>query len=164
MYNSDQCKELEKLGSKRIDDYLDGKSFEPTKDLYSNFWGNCWKLSFEYKVSNFAAEVGFFIDILGFNVNIFSSTYAMFTNPDQDSFFSVIKSQGNEKPTPPESIRLHFVVKDLFLLVNELKKKSLVVIFPPESAGEETDLYSALLETPSGINMELWGTKREDSW
>lgn len=163
MYSDEFLQELELLGKKRVENFAISNTSELPKNPYSPHWGSCWKLSFEYKVTNFAAEIGFFIDILGFETNIFSTSYAMFTNPDQDSFFSIIQAQGEETPTQAESIKIHFVVKDLFQLSDELKNRNVSFLQPPMSAGEGTDLYSAILETPHGVMIELWGTKKQEA-
>src|SRR3972149_253178 len=39
-------------------------------------WGTQWKQCIEYRADDFAAEVGFFIDILGLPVNAFDPDYA----------------------------------------------------------------------------------------
>lgn len=160
MYTEKQLEEFQKLGEKRIEAHQKGNSSYPSKNSYSPYWGNCWKLSFEYKVSNFPSEAGFFVDILGFEFNVFTSTYLMLTNPDQDSFFSIIQTKENDVPTPPESIRMHFVVKDIFSLVNELRDKHSIPILSPELAGEGSNLYSSILNTPHGVKIELWGSKK----
>ena len=68
-------------------------------------WGKSWKQCIEYKVADFPAEVGFFIDILGFPVNAFDPDYAMFTSPDGDFFFSVVPVQNKSEVTATDSIR-----------------------------------------------------------
>src|SRR3990170_7954016 len=69
-------------------------------------WGKNWKQNIEYMVDDFPAEVGFFIDILGFPVNAFDPDYAMFTSPQGDFYISIVPAQEGENGTPPEAFRI----------------------------------------------------------
>ncbi len=53
-------------------------------------WGQGLKHCIQYVVDDFAAEVGFFIDVLGFPVSAFSPNYAQFTTPEEDIYFGIV--------------------------------------------------------------------------
>ena len=120
-------------------------------------WGENWKQSIEYKVDDFAAEVGFFIDILGFPVNAFDPDYAMFTSPDRDFYFSIIPTYDGEESTPPEALRIQFMVADIFEVVEELQKRGVIFDQEPLPCEDGSTLYIAFFRTPHGICVDLWG-------
>ena len=120
-------------------------------------WGQSWKQCIEYKVADFPAEVGFFIDILGFPVNAFDPDYAMFTSPNGEFFFSVVPAQGDEESTPPDAIRLQFRVAKITETAVELQRRGVVFEQWPAPAGENSPLLIGSFRTPHGIGIELWG-------
>lgn len=120
-------------------------------------WGQSWKQCIEYKVADFAAEVGFFIDILGFPVNAFDPDYAMFTSPNGEFFFSVVPAQADEESTPPDAIRLQFMVAKIIETAAELQRRGVVFEQWPAPAGENSPLLIGSFRTPNGIGIDLWG-------
>ena len=52
-------------------------------------WGTCWKHMASYRVADFAAEAGFFIDILGMPVNAFGPDFMMVTGPEKGFYLGV---------------------------------------------------------------------------
>jgi hypothetical protein len=76
------------LGKARLDIAARAKSqadweslWKPPSNPFPFAWGETWKQCVEYKVDDFPAEVGFFIDVLGLPVNAIDPDYAMFTSP-----------------------------------------------------------------------------------
>ena len=120
-------------------------------------WGRSWKQCIEYKVADFPAEVGFFIDILGFPVNAFDPDYAMFTSPDGDFFFSVVPVQNKKEITAPDAIRLQFMVENIFETASELEKRGVKFEKWPAKSSEKSSLLIGSFRTPNGISIELWG-------
>ena len=120
-------------------------------------WERSWKQCVEYKVADFAAEVGFFIDILGFPVNAFDPDYAMFTSPDGEFFFSVVPAQADEESTPPDAIRLQFMVVKIIETAVDLQRRGVVFEQWPAPAGESSPLQIGSFRTPHGIGIDLWG-------
>ena len=120
-------------------------------------WDRSWKQCVEYKVADYAAEVGFFIDILGFPVNAFDPDYAMFTSPNGEFFFSVVPAQADEESTPPDAIRLQFMVVKLIETAVELQRRGVVFEQWPAPAGENSPLQIGSFRTPHGIGIDLWG-------
>lgn len=125
-------------------------------------WGKNWRQSIEYKVDDFAAEVGFFIDILGLPVNAFDPDYAMFTSPGRDFYFSVVPVFEEEESTPPDAIRIQFMVEDIFDLIDELEQRGVVFEQQPQPCEPGSSLYIAYFRTPHGICVDLWGVEHFD--
>jgi catechol 2,3-dioxygenase-like lactoylglutathione lyase family enzyme len=126
-------------------------------------WGGNWKQCVEYKVADFPAEVGFFIDILGFPVNAFDPDYAMFTSPAGEFFFSVVPVLEGEQPTSPDSIRLQFMVERIMETTRELDSRGVIFEQWPEQADEGSSLVIASFRSPHGIGIELWGFSGEET-
>jgi catechol 2,3-dioxygenase-like lactoylglutathione lyase family enzyme len=120
-------------------------------------WGSSWKQCIEYKVADFPAEVGFFIDILGFPVNAFDPDYAMFTDPNGDFFFSVVPAREGETPTPLGAIRLQFMVQDIIETAIELKRRGVKFTQMPARVADNSAFLIGSFHTPNGIGIELWG-------
>jgi catechol 2,3-dioxygenase-like lactoylglutathione lyase family enzyme len=116
-----------------------------------------WKQCVEYRVDDFATEVGFFIDGLGLPVIAFDLAYAMFTSPDQEFTFSVVPAGDGLKSTPPDAIRIQFMVADIFATVTELERRRIFCEEGPRPCTADSSLYIACFRTPHGIPIELWG-------
>jgi len=125
-------------------------------------WGKSWKQCIEYKVDDFAAEVGFFIDVLGFPVNALDPGYAMFTSPQGDFFFSVVPTPPDGTSTPQDAIRLQFMVSDIFATTRELEKREIAFEQPPQPLQPDSSLQIAYFRTPHGISVDLWGVVKPD--
>lgn len=124
-------------------------------------WGKSWKQNVEYKVSDYAAEVGFFIDVLGFPVNAFDPDYAMFTSPNGEFFFSVVPIKSGEDATPPDAIRLQFLVEDILDTCQELERRGVVFEHWPSPIAADSPLLIGSFRTPHGIGIDLWGFEEE---
>jgi catechol 2,3-dioxygenase-like lactoylglutathione lyase family enzyme len=120
-------------------------------------WGTRWKQNVEYKVDDFAAEVGFFIDVLGLPVIAFDANYAMFTSPDEDFTFSVVPAYAGEPGTPPDAIRIQFMVADILKTTGELQRRGIQFEQMPEPISPGSALYISSFSTPHGISIDLWG-------
>lgn len=123
-----------------------------------------WKFCVEYKVDDFAAEVGFFIDILGFPVIAFSPSYAQFTIPGGDYCISVSSLRETEKSTPPETLRLQFRVEDILETTGMLVQRGIVFEQKPAPVQEGSHQVAGYFRTPHGVCVDLWGeiVKRPD--
>jgi catechol 2,3-dioxygenase-like lactoylglutathione lyase family enzyme len=119
--------------------------------------GGAWKQCIEYKVDDFAAEVGFLIDVLGLEVNSLDPGYAQFTSPQGDFYFAVVETPPGYNSTPPDALRIQFMVEDIFDTAEELERRGIVFELPPQpcQAGSALNIGSFL--TPHGITIELWG-------
>lgn len=114
------------------------------------------KLSLGYSVEDFPAEIGFFIDVLGFPVFAFSPHYAQFTNPEQNLFISVSAVNENEACMPPGDVRLQFWVADLDQMVKDLEQRGIAFEQPPVQLIEPSGYQIASFRTPGGLVIELW--------
>lgn len=133
------------------------KLWKPSQYTFPFEWGPYWKQCIEYRVDDFAAEVGFFIDVLGFPVNAFNPEYAMFTSPRGEFYIAVVQAQSQELATPPDTFRLQFMVSDLSRTVAELERRGILFEQAPAPITENSTMYAASFRTPHGICVELWG-------
>lgn len=120
-------------------------------------WGKYWKQCIEYRVDDFAAEIGFFIDLLGFPVIAFDPSYAMFSSPAGDFTFAVVQATEDSLSTPPDAIRIQFMVEDIFATVEELERRGVRFMQQPEPLSAGSSMYLAAFQSPHGILMEIWG-------
>lgn len=125
-------------------------------------WGESWKQCVEYRVVDFPAEVGFYIDILGLPVNAFDPDYAMFTSPKGEFYFSVVPAPEGEPGTPPEAIRIQFMVDNILKVAEELEQRGIAFEQWPGPCAEGSSLYIGYFRTPHGICIELWGLGGDD--
>lgn len=119
--------------------------------------GEGWQFCFEYKVDDFAAEVGFFIDVLGFEVRAFSPSYAQFTDPYNDFCFGVAATQEGEQSTDPETIRLQFNVDHILETVKTLEMRGIVFQQPPVPISGQPHLLVGYFRSPHGVCIDLFG-------
>ena len=144
--------------AKRVRDHGDWyKLWKEPSNPFPFSWGENWRQCVEYKVDDFPAEVGFFIDILGLPVNAFDPDYAMFTSPRRDFFLSIVPTFEDEYSTPPEAIRVQFMVDDIFSTVEELERRGVQIEQHPQPCQEGSSLFIGYFRTPHGICVDLWG-------
>lgn len=133
------------------------KLWKPPIHPFPFRWGPHWKQCVEYRVADFTAEVGFLIDILGLPVNAFNPNYAMFTSPNRDFYFAVVSAEPGTPSTPPDALRIQFMVEDIFALAETLKERGIVFEQEPAPLAENSSQWVASFRTPNGIGMEIWG-------
>lgn len=131
--------------------------WKPPQQYFPFEWGEPWKQCIEYKVDDFAAEVGFFIDILGLPVNAFNADYAMFTSPGHDFYFAVVPAQDGTHSTPADAFRLQFMVADIFATTQELARRGVHLEQEARPIFEGSQQWVASFRTPHGIALEIWG-------
>lgn len=119
-------------------------------------WGKTWRHCVEYKVADFPAEVGFFIDILGFAVNAFDPDYAMFTSPNGEFHFAIVPTADAVQATPPDAIRLQFSVTHIFETAVELERRGVIFEHWPARSFDTSPLLIGTFRTPNGIGIDLW--------
>lgn len=120
-------------------------------------WEGAYRHCIEYKVDDFPAEVGFFIDFLGFHVIGFSPSYAQFTTPDGEFTFAVSAIQEGEDSTDPDSLRFQFMIQYMEDTITELEQRGIQVerLRRPMQDGPAR-LY-AYMRTPHGVRVDFWG-------
>lgn len=131
--------------------------WKPPQNQFPFTWGKYWKQCIEYRVDDFASEVGFFIDILGLPVIAFDPSYAMFTSPSGEFTFAVAQSMEEGTSTPPEAIRIQFMVDQIFATTEELERRGIVFVRKPEPITEGSTTFVATFQTPHGIYLDVWG-------
>lgn len=122
-------------------------------------FGDSWKHCVEYRVDDFAAEVGFFMDVLGFPAQTFSPSFAIFTTPGQDFSISVVAATDGYFSTPPDAIRLQFMVEDILQTAEELVSRGVNFEQLPER-NNTGGLITGYFRTPHGICVDLLGYDR----
>jgi catechol 2,3-dioxygenase-like lactoylglutathione lyase family enzyme len=159
-----QTSRMRAYGKARIDIARRAKSREDWAQLWKPpahpfpfQWGRHWKQCIEYQVDDYPAEVGFYIDVLGFPVNAFDPEYAQFTSPEGDFYIAVLPVQPGGKATPPDAIRLQFMVADIQAAAAELERRGVVFERKPEPCFEESRLHIGAFRSPNGMCLELWG-------
>lgn len=120
-------------------------------------WGEWWKQCIEYKVDDFAAEVGFYTDILGLPVIAFDPNYAMFTSPAEEFYLAIIPAFEPGKSTPAEALRIQFMVANIFETVRELERRGIVFEQKPQPCERGSSMFLTYFRTPHGICVDLWG-------
>jgi hypothetical protein len=129
----------------------------PTNPFALRFpWGVSWKQCIEYYVVDFAAEIGFWIDIFGLSVTALGPDYAQFTSPGGEISFAVASTEPDEQGTPITALRLQFFIEDLIGTYDELCRRSIQFDQPPLQVSTETSLSIATFHTPHGIAVDLW--------
>jgi catechol 2,3-dioxygenase-like lactoylglutathione lyase family enzyme len=131
--------------------------WKPPTHPYPFQLGGAWKQCIEYKVDDFAAEVGFLIDILGLEVNSLDPGYAQFTSPQRDFFFAVVETPQGYNSTPVDALRIQFMVEDIFSTAEELEGRGIIFEIPPQPCQAGSALNIGSFRTPHGITIELWG-------
>jgi catechol 2,3-dioxygenase-like lactoylglutathione lyase family enzyme len=123
-------------------------------------WTKGWKQCIEYRVDDYAAEVGFYIDFLGFPVDEFGPQYARLTSPTGDFYIGVEACPEGQAATPVTGFRLQFLITDVFELVEELQKRGVAFELPPRPQSRDKSMVAAAFKTPHGITVELIGENR----
>ncbi len=156
-----RCHEIGKLRFEKI-------SQAQTPEDWSRLWdkpqheykfqlGNCWTQCCQYRVADFYAEFGFFIDVLGLNLYASGDGYAMFSNPSREFYFA-IEAAKEGQPTLPEASRLEFMVRNIQEIAEELPKRGVVWHRVPSPEGHpESRLYKGEFHTPNGVPVSVWG-------
>jgi hypothetical protein len=121
---------------------------------YPFTWGDCWKAVTEFGVSNFPAELGFYLDILGMKVNAVWDGHAMIMTPDADFAFTIHAA----KRTASE-LNLQFMLGNITVAAAELKRRGVRFVQELKAEwGEENPMRTCKLRTPSGMIITLWGS------
>jgi predicted enzyme related to lactoylglutathione lyase len=116
-----------------------------------------WKFCFEYTVADYAAEVGFYIDILGFFVRAFSPVFAQFSLPGDEFGFNVVAAQEGQEETHPNSIRMQISVKNIDRVAQSLEDRGVAFEKLPTPIQEGSPILSGYFRSPHGVCIELIG-------
>lgn len=119
-------------------------------------WGTCWKQCVEYKVDDFALELGFYLDILGFDSIALAPDFAMLNNEAED-FHLAVRTAEKGNSTPPDAIRIQFLISDILETTAELEGRGVQFEKRPEPCEPDSPMYTGFFRTPHGIAVDLWG-------
>jgi catechol 2,3-dioxygenase-like lactoylglutathione lyase family enzyme len=125
--------------------------------------GAGWKFNVCYTVDDYAAEIGFLIDVLGFPVESFSPSQAQITNPERDFAVTILSASEDWASTPAEALRLQLNVIDLFQIVQELERRGVTFDQQPVLAEAGIPSPFASFRTPHGIVIELLGEEKNNN-
>ena len=161
---------LRELGQARIDVPKQAESPEEFQRLwrepahpFAMSWGECWTFAPCYHVEDFAAEVGFWLDVLGFDSNAIAEDFCMVMDPEKRLTFSVRPAGEERAVTPPEALTLEFMVSGIRELCETLASRGVNVEQGPEPYGKpDSPMYTAKLRTPAGLRVWLWGLVPRD--
>jgi catechol 2,3-dioxygenase-like lactoylglutathione lyase family enzyme len=134
--------------------------WKPPQNPFPFTWGTYWKQCIEYRVDDFASEAGFFIDVLGFPVIAFDANYAMFTSPTGEFTFAVVQTPEDGTSTPPDAIRIQFMVEDIYKTTEELARRGIAFTQTPEPLSGGSSMHTATFLSPHGICIDVWGEVR----
>ncbi|MCE7933463.1 MAG: VOC family protein [Chlorobi bacterium CHB2] len=153
---------LRQIGQQRLASATNAQSQEDWNSLAASLphkfpfdWGDCWRQSTEYRVCDFAAEVGFYTDILGFSILVLSDTYAMFTSPDHAFNVAFVPVQKGDE-TPPNAIAIEFMVNNIAETVAKLQERGISFETLPSPPTAQPILTTATFRTPNSIQLRLW--------
>jgi catechol 2,3-dioxygenase-like lactoylglutathione lyase family enzyme len=124
--------------------------------------GPGWAINWVYTVEDYAAEIGFLIDVLGFPVLAFSPSQAQLASPEGGFALTILSAREDLPATPPDSVHLQLSVAALYPTVRELERRGVTFDRQPSPAGEDLAWQSAAFRTPHGIVIELVGEVQPD--
>ena len=122
-------------------------------------WGDCWKACVEYAVPELEAEVGFYIEVLGFGINAAWDNRVMLISPDGEYTFTIYSEADS---TPSQSLQMEFMVSNIAEINQAMKACG--VPYEQELKkvwGEESDMKTIIVKTPSEIQLTMWGRDPE---
>lgn len=124
--------------------------------------GEGWKFNVAYTVDDYAAEIGFLIDVLGFQVLAFSPSQAQITSPEGSFALTVVAAREAGASTPPDALRLQLNVEAILQTVRELERRGVSIDQQPAPvlAGDAWQIAS--FRTPHGITIELLSESLDD--
>ncbi len=164
----EQCKAY---GKERIGIAQMAKNAEQWKEMWGETKhpflfkaGDCWTMTFEFRVDDFEAEVGFFVDVLGCSVNALGDEYAMFTGPEKDFFFSIVPTPKCGSATPTDSFHIEFMIADILKVTEQLEARGIIFDKKPEPyMGPESSLYMGNFKSPNGVLVQIWGMVEKEA-
>jgi hypothetical protein len=117
--------------------------------------GAGWKFNLVYTVEDYAAEIGFFIDVLGFPVLAFSPSQAQLTSPEGSFALTILSAREDSLITPPDALRLQLNVEAILQTVRELERRGVIFDQQPAPIQSGSAWQSASFRTPHGVYIEL---------
>jgi hypothetical protein len=119
--------------------------------------GAYWKFSVVYSVEDYAAEIGFLIDVLGLPVLAFSPSQAQLASPDGAISLTILAAGEDSPSSPPEALRLQLNVEAILQTVKELERRGITFDQQPMPVQAGSAWQMASFRTPHGITIDLLG-------
>ncbi len=133
----------------------------PPSDARTGFpfkWGDCWHFAVEYRVADFASELGFFVHFMGFSLNALSPEYAMFMSPGEDVFIAIKPAGQGAESRDMGAFRICFMLENILDATNRMKERGIAFDTAPQPLADvDRPMYRAELTSPNGLRIELWG-------
>ena len=153
-----------KLGTKRIKIISEIKSpqeyakkWPKPKNKFNFKWGDCWKAVIEYGVSDYEAEVGFYIDYLGFSLNAIWDDHAMLMTPDGEYAFTIYRDK-TVKGKIDKLLNVQFMLGNIKSVSSRLKRNKVKIVQALKNEwGKDSAMKKFKFLTPNGIQITLWG-------
>jgi hypothetical protein len=148
------------LGQRRLDALARIESREDWQKLwprprhaYPFTWGDCWKAVAEFAVADYAAELGFHLDIMGMRVNATWPDHAMIMSPEGDYAFTIHRAKRTVS-----GLNLQFMLGNIRAATTALKRRGVTVVQDLTAEwGEQSPMRTFRMKTPNGILITLWG-------
>ena len=123
-------------------------------------FGPCWTCSPTWRVADVEAELGFFVDGLGFDVNaVFpEGRYAMLIAPGGSVTFAIQQATDEHPAIVPGSLTLEFMLADTEAAWANATARGVHGVTAP---WVEDGMLRATLRSPSGIDVELWSIRAD---
>lgn len=155
-----RCAELGRARLERIARFnLNGRDESdpwPEPPSYPFVPSQYWLSTIELNVADHAAEVGFWIDLLGFSMGAFWDDALMVRSPD-NTFGLSLYPAGEDRP-PVQGVRIELMIDNLVEAAQALKERGVIDDAPfGEPWGAENVMRTCVLTSPSGIRVSLLG-------
>jgi hypothetical protein len=124
--------------------------------------GQGWTFNLVYTVEDYAAEIGFLIDVLGFPVLAFSPSQAQLASPAGGFALTILSARQDRPGTPPDAVCLQLNVEALAQTVKELERRGVAFDQQPAPVGEDPAWQCAAFRTPHGVVIELLSEELPD--
>jgi hypothetical protein len=121
-----------------------------------------WKFNLIYTVADYAAEIGFLIDVLGFQVLAFSPSQAQLTDLDGSFALTILAARDEGSSTPPEALRFQLNVEAISQTVRELERRGVIIDQQPTPIQAGATSQIASFRTPHGATIELLSGSPDD--
>lgn len=115
--------------------------------------GVVFKQMFEYPVSDFKAEVGFYVRVFGFMTIALTDDYALFVHPEHGYCISFRKD--GDLPSPSTiGLKLLFMTADIDSADVHLEQTNLI---PDREIRKGSPVQQVIyFSTPAGVAVEIW--------
>ncbi|MEJ7839638.1 MAG: hypothetical protein WKF81_12530 [Thermomicrobiales bacterium] len=110
--------------------------------------------TFEYSVTEFETEVGFYSSIFGFETVALDDSYALFTSPQRDFWLSIRRASVESPESNPSGLFLMFMSHNFPIVRDHLERvgAGLVIADRVEPGGLRVSKFLS----PAGLAIELW--------